>query len=343
MAKKVRVSPDNGTTWYTLPGNQAEWNDEASQITDTVFGQDYESNQPGIVNWTASSNALYKGFAGYVAIVKQGGTPTTMTAEAMSLVSGKTYQITAGAKRVISYADALTVYDNAVDHTADVDNIDYLTGKVTFKSAYTPTTPITITGKYMPMATIARARGFNLTQNANMIDDTDFETAAANSGQMVYKAGLKTINLELQGIYALSNGWRAALLARSLIYVEISLDAAGATKFVGFFKPQQRQQQGNVGEREDENVTLNLWVPDGSLVNTPFNWVFTSSTLNLGVQACLNAFLAGTNVDIQYLEDGAAGKAGDAFISEASLSNAIDGMCEFKLGFRGTGAVTAVP
>src|SRR5688500_17864632 len=114
MAKRVRLSDDAGTNWYTLPGNSAELANEAGEIADTVFGQNYSSAQTGMLGWTLSANGLYKGFAGYVAKIMKSGTPTAMTAEPMALVSGKTYQVTNAAKRTFSRTAALTFLGNAI-------------------------------------------------------------------------------------------------------------------------------------------------------------------------------------------------------------------------------------
>src|SRR3954470_11188317 len=99
MAKRVQLSADD-ITYYTLPGNSGQLMNEAGVLDDTIFGHSFKSNQPGLNGWKMQSPAYYKGFAGYVANVKMTGTSTLMTAEACSLVSGKTYQVTAAAKRI---------------------------------------------------------------------------------------------------------------------------------------------------------------------------------------------------------------------------------------------------
>ena len=345
-AKRIRLSDDAGSNWWTLPGNSGEFNAEANQINDTTFGKTFESNQPGLIAGMVSANALHKGFSGYVATLKKGGTPTAMTGEATTLVSGKTYKITAGTKQVISYASAITVLDNAVDHTADVESIDYLAGTVTFKSAYTVTGPVTITGSYIPMTTIAKCKGYNLTQNAGEIDTTDFETAQANSGHRTYDPGLRRVALELTGIYAAANGWQAALDGRSLIYVEIGPDGVPAnTCFRGFFKPSRRAQQGNVGELEEETINLGLWVPDSDLVLLPFQWYWGSgSVMNQAIRKSLTAWQNETKIGVRYLPDGATGfQCLSAIVTEASLQNSVDGMNEFRMSYRIDGTVTAVP
>jgi hypothetical protein len=109
-AKRVRLSDDE-TNYYTLPGNSAEVRDEAGQLTDTIFGQPFESSETGLLTWMLNSQAFYKGFAGYIVKLMKGGEPQTMTGEAMSLVSGKTYVITNTAKQLIDVDTTVTVLD----------------------------------------------------------------------------------------------------------------------------------------------------------------------------------------------------------------------------------------
>jgi hypothetical protein len=53
QAKTIQISSD-GVTYYTLPGNTAT-SAETNQLDDTVYGFDYASTQPGLINWTVSS------------------------------------------------------------------------------------------------------------------------------------------------------------------------------------------------------------------------------------------------------------------------------------------------
>jgi hypothetical protein len=345
-AKRVQVSTNNGVTYRTLPGSSADYNEELATVNDTVFGQDFESNEVSIGQWGVSANAYYKGVAGYIANLKQQGTPVVMTAEAMALVSGKTYRITNAAKRIIDYFTAVTILDNAVDHTADVVSIDYLNGEVTFAGSYTVTGPVTITGKYVPTAAIARARTFTLTQGAAELDTTDYETARGNDGWRTFEYGLRNVGLEIGGMYDVANGFADLLRGRDPLIVEIAPANDAETFFRGFFKFHNRGQSGDVGALEEENRTLGLWVPDGSLVVRPFGWYFGSnSTLNQAVRDTLSAWQSKTIIDVKYQDDpdvALSGHEGDAVVTEATLANTFEGINEFRFGFRGTGAPTAV-
>jgi len=349
--KRIQVSSDNGSTYVTLPGNQGELTAvEMGNVTDTVFGQTFESQQPTLGMWGVTSNGLFKGVAGYNAVIKKSGTPTAMTAEACTLVSGKTYQITAATKRVISWLNTLTVLDNAVDRTAQVESIDYLTGKVTFLASHTVVGPVTVTGSYLPMTQVAKGRSFNLRQSVAQVDTTGYDDAQGNGGFKTFDEGLRTVSLELGGIFSATAAWAAAAVARGIVYVEVDLDASNTGKnvFRGFFKIMSTSQSGNQGDVETQTVNLSLWVPDSDLVVTPFSWTIDSaSRLSSAIQKCLAAFAAQSTLKVRYLPQGAIGQSpndgtvGDAIVTEASLANSIDGQNEFSFTFRGTGAPAA--
>jgi len=349
--KRIQVSDDNGVTFVTLPGNTGDLTDEMGNVVDTIFGQSFESQQPTLGQWGVTANGLYKGVAGHNAVIKKSGTPIAMTSEAMSLVSGKTYQITAAARRVISFLNPVTVLAGGTDVTANVESIDYLVGRVTFKATYTPASPVTITGFYIPMTQIAKGRSFNLSQTVAEQDTTGYDDAQANNGYRRFDEGLRSVSLELGGIFAASSAWRTALTTRALIYVSVDLDFSnpGKTMFHGFFKAMSTGQSGAQGDVETATQTLQLWVPDGDLVARPFGWdIAPDSTLNSALKKCIAAFQAQTGLTVRYLPNGAIGQTpldgvvGNAILTDISLANAIDGQNEFSLSFRGDGPATAV-
>lgn len=346
-AKRVQISADD-VTYYTLPGNSGELRNEAGQLTDTIFGQAYQSAEAGLIGWTLNSNAVYKGFAGYIVRLMKGGTPVVMTNEACTFVSGKTYQITNVAHQYIDIATTIVVKDNAVDHTVDVLSIDFLTGKVTFKAAYTPTTPVTVTGAYIPVTAIAGAKTFTLTQTAIAIDNTDIPIAKANSGFRTWEAtGLRTVTLELGGIYKLANGFVAALTSRAPVYIEINPDNSSLSVARGIFKYTGQGQSGDVGALEQETVNLVLNVPQDlgaiSLV-APFSWNHSGiTTLSMAVQLALAGWQNGTSIYVKYLPDGTNGFKGPAVITDISLSGGLESMNQFTVNVQGSGAPVVQP
>lgn len=341
-AKRIRISTDAGTTWFTLPGSSGEKRTESTSFNDTVFGQSFQSEDLSLLMASISGNSYFKGVAGYTASVKISGTSTVMTAEPTALVTGKTYRIVSAAKRMIDYNSPITVLVTAVDQTAQVESIDYLNGTVTFKAAYNPGGAVTITGAYLPLTTLARGRSFSLSQNAAEIDETDYETAQANGGWKTFSQGLKTVSLEIGAVFDNTQAFVTAMGTRAVVIIEISPNNSNNTFFRGFFKRTQHNQQGEVGALEETTYSFGLWVPDGALVVAPFSWYFDNSPLNLGVQKLLNAWLAGQAIDVQYLPNGTTGTQHDAIITECSLANQIDGQNEFRFGFRATGAPTPI-
>lgn len=348
-AKLVRVSDDAQSTWETLPGGTGEWNDDADQITDTIFGQTFESNEVGLITWTANANALYKGFAGYVADVKEPGTPTAFTTEAMTLVAGKTFRIDDATKEVWDRsATAPVIFDNAIDHSADVESIDYLFGQITFLTAYSVTEPITATGTSLPMANIAKASSFTLTQTAAPIDESDFDTSQANGGYRVFQPGLRTVSLDLGGFYASSNDFFSVIAARNELIIEINPDGGGLSMARGFFKMVTRGQSGDVGALEEESVTFALNVPESDSVGVGniehvFNWDHDSTTtLSESIKICLQSFIDQTLIDVSYAPEGLGqlGYDGSVMVTDVSLSSGLDAMNEFTANFQGSGAPT---
>lgn len=344
MAKRVQIASASNGTYYTLPGNSAELSNENGELTDTIYGQEYQSTESGIGSWSLKTNALIKGFAGYIVSIKKTGISTAMVDEAMALVSGKTYRITAAAKRIIDWNTAYTVKGNAVAIAdSNIQSINFLTGEVTFISSYTPTTPITISGSYLPTSEVAGAKQFTLTMTADATDTTDIPTAKTNGGYKTFQSGLNTAALELSGIYKSANGNAAALASRSPVIIEINPDNAGKAIARGIFKMVTQNQSGDVGALEEETVNFNLHVPDVQKMVTPFTWIIdATSTINVGVQNLINGWLNKTSVFAKYLPDGSTGFSGEAIVTEVSLGGGLEAMNEFSCTLRGTGATTTV-
>ena len=343
MAKALYVSSDD-STYYALTGSSGEFSQNMDSPSDTVYGQSYQSSQPGLLSFSVSGNCYYKGFAGYVAKVLAPGTPTAMTNEACSNVSGLIYQITSTTKRVIDRSASVTVKDNgSAVNVANIEYIDYLFGKVKFITGYTVAGSITITGTYLPMTSIGTAKSFTLTQTANTIETTDFATAQANGGYRTYLPGLKTVTLDLSGFYSASNSFDDYLANRTELVIEVNPDGSGASLCRGFYKPGTRSQSGDVGALEDESMTFNLFVPSSSLLTNVFSWSHTSTTLGSGMQLILSSFLNETRPYVKYLHDGTNGWKGLSVVTDVSLEGSVDGMNIFTANFQGSGAPTVVP
>lgn len=345
-AKVIAVSTDN-TTYYTLPGSTGGLDNTLSSLDDTIFGQDFKSSQPNLLDWKVTSDAVYKGYTGYSVTIKESGSTTLVTAGGMTQIgSTKSYNTSTSAHNAWDPSVAPIVYDNAVDETANVLSIDFLNGIVTFKSAYTVTGPVTATFNYFPLTEIAKYQKYSLTQSMAPIDTTDIPTAQSNSGSSTYAYGLKTVTLQLDNVYNITTAWQAALAARAAVLIEICPDGTGKSVARGYFKPMSRKQSGKVGALELETVTMELSVPTATYLLTPFKWTFTASDLSMSVQEVLNAFINESALYVKYLPDGGttsmAGISGSCVIADCTLSGGIDAMNSFSVTFQGTGAQTAV-
>lgn len=113
--------------------------------------------------------------AGYGSHIYKEGTPTGMTGEALSLVSGKTYRITDRSKRLLDPTVAITVYDNASPVSAsNIETIDLLLGKVTFVSGYSVVGAITMDATYIPIVLVTTVRSFSFDTDAGLLENTTF-------------------------------------------------------------------------------------------------------------------------------------------------------------------------
>lgn len=350
-AKIIAVSADD-ITYYNLPGSSGDLSRQAGSLEDTIFGQTFKSMQPGIIGWQATANAYFKGYPGYACSIKKVGTSTAMTTEACTLVSGKTYQVTAPTKRVLNRAVTMNVFDNAVNRNAEVLSVDYLSGKITFKSTYTVIGPVTVTGEYYPTVSVGAYTDYTLTQTAVAIKDTNIPAAQANGGVDTYRAGgLREVNIQLPSIFASADAWDAALIARSEYIIEVNPDGTGAHFARGFFKLFDNKQSGNVGALEEETTQFNLVVPvaiagvgAGFDVETPFLWTHAAGgPIPAAVKTVLNAWEGEDKLYVKYLYDGVNGWKGSAVVTNVSLQGGLESVNQFNMTFQGDGARTDVP
>jgi hypothetical protein len=344
-SKRIRIAPASSTAWATLPGNHGELHIDANMLDDTVFGHDYKSEQSDILKWKVSSNAFYKGYSGYAAVIKKTAAPTVMTDQPMAAVVGKPqlYAVSDTTKELWDVNTPLVVKDAGADHTADVEKIDYLFGTVLFKVGYVVVGPVTITGKYMASSQICAMNKYTLHQQAAAVDETDLCIAQANGGFSQHASGLKTAGLDLSGFYRPSSGFFDLLVARAPVVVEINPDGLGLSVARGFFIPKMDKNAGKAGSLEDESVSYSLHVPDNDLLNDPFGWRHApGATLNKAVQTVLSAWQTGALVECRYEALPPVGRQGRAVVTDASLSGGLGALNEFTVALEGSGALTTV-
>lgn len=345
-AKLISISADD-ITYSTLPGSQGELSREGAVIDDTIFGQSYKSGLTGILTWSINANAIYKGFAGYLARLMKPGTPTAVTAQAMTLVSGKTYQINTVARRIWSRAVNVVVKVGGVDHTADVLSIDYLFGKVTFKAAFTVTGAVTVDVTFLPMVDLGKATAYTLTQTADAIKDTDFPTARTNGGFTTCIPGLKTVTAEFPAVFSTTDHWQQFLIDRGEIVIEINPDGNSKSLARGFFRLMSDKQSGNVGALEVETLNFSLSVPVADSgdpeIAVPFAWQHAGdSPIPAGIKKALDAWENETGIYVKYLPNGLDGVKGAGVVTNMSLTGGMESPNSFSVSIMGDGGLTDV-
>lgn len=350
-AKEIQTSIDAGVTWRTMPGSTGVFNEESTPIDDTIFGNIYQSQEAGLVSWTMTGEAIWKGFAGYKAALKEVGTGTATTGEAMSLESGQIYAIDDTTKQIWDRNSAITVYDGTTDVTNEVEWYDYLFGRVKFLDTYTVVGSITIDVTYFPTATLGRGNSYTLTMTSNMIDNSDFPSTQANGGYRTFEAGLRTVELELGGIFDAAVDAHAKLKARGTIIIEVDPAGDGESIARGFFRMITANQSGDVGALEESTLNFTLNVPDDDQMYIPFGWQHGAGTLlSQSIRDILDKWLHPSDNTFlaRYLPEGTIGNSpldgveGDVLLSDISLSGGLEDMNVFTAEMQGSGEHTEV-
>jgi len=195
------------------------------------------------------------GLASFKTKVKLSGSATVMTSQAMSTQStvANTFQINSTARRVWNPNVTPTFRGNgSTIAAANVNSIDYLFGRVTFTGAQT--TPITVSGSYLPLTDLAGANTYTLNLNGELLDDTEF----GSEGFRSRKRGLFDATLTVSRWDDIELETHNALSSDTQIVCEVA--PGGSTSLVarGFFKVESDAHSGDVGALETADVTFQL-------------------------------------------------------------------------------------
>ena len=344
MVKSIRLSADGVTGWSTLPGNSGELSNEAGQLDDTIFGQEFQSNHPGLIGWTINANAILKGIAGYEVGMRIAGAPVVMTAQPMSAVPGEvnTFQITDVSRRIMDIGTVMTFYAaGVIIADSDILWVDPLQGKVRFTG---PQVTVTTTGAYRPTTVIGGTRDFTLTQTAEAIDETTIPEAQLNDGHFLYGYGLKTVSLDISGVYAASNQSMVRLKSREEYIVEIRPRNNDDIVARGYFRYVTQGQSGEVGQLEEESITLSLSVPVMEKLRAPFTWhIAQSANIPAALRLAIESWQNKLRVHVDYTPDGLVGGRGEAVVTDISLAGGLDSMNEFTVNLQGHNEMTFYP
>lgn len=105
-------------------------------------------------------------------MVRRGGTPTLMTSEPVSLLSGSTYRITAPARRCVD-PNSLSFSTSPATAVNLISGADFLFGEFTVSAG----TLASVTAYYIPLGTpevLAEVKSFSLSETTEMLDRTVF-------------------------------------------------------------------------------------------------------------------------------------------------------------------------
>lgn len=381
-SKVVQVKRPGDSVWLTLPGGTGEMSREAASIEDTIYGNPYMSQEVGLIGWTLTGNAFFKGFAGYkaelrravgAAVAMAADTPLTRIGstqryksditEAGTLLTGSDLFARRYAPEVRDIWSTVDASGNPATYVFEdgstpipatsIKCINYLHGEVEFVDGYAPTGTVSVTGGfYYITQNLANAMSFTLGQTVDAVENTTFPVAQENDGFRTFQYGLKDVTLEVGGIYRSDPNWVAALTARDTILIDISPDGEGKSSFRGYFNLMTQSQSGDVGALEEESLSFKLQVPSSDYV--PISWIHQDNrdesglsvgdrtTLHQSVRDILDAFENNRELDVRYLHDGTNGWSGRAIVTDCGLESGLEAMNTFNATFQGSGVLATV-
>ena len=223
------------------------------------------------------------GIAGYNTVIRRTGDETVFTDETMSTVVGSTlpagrhWVIADGTKdvfvRTATFAFGETTASTIAD--SDVTEINMLFGKVIFATTH-PT--VVVTGQFFPMSNVGGANAYTLTQQNDVLDDTDFTSTGFRSKIL----GLQTVELSITRWDSLELGFVHDLIGRTTstgstlperaaripVVAEVQPGGGSNPKARGYFVTEAENRTGDVSALESADVSLQL---DGN-PDASFRW-----------------------------------------------------------------------
>lgn len=193
--------------------------------------------------------------AGYNGVLQLPGTAVTFAGEACQLVSGKQYQVTSTAHRLLDKTQIPTIKDNgATVADANLSVIDYLFGNVTFVAGYTPTTPITMDtpGAYLPLATITDTKAFKISVKNKLIDKTSFDSGGVKTylrGLSSASGSITTMSLPSYVYGGGANKLTDILLSRLDVLLAFNLGVGNTGRFWATLDMDSKFNPANVQEQ----------------------------------------------------------------------------------------------
>ncbi len=199
--------------------------------------------------------------AGYAVVIEVGGTPTAVTGEATTNVTGNIYQITSTAKRVWDPTVAIVVKDGGTPVTPTT--IDWMFGKVTLPAP--PGGAVTVDVTYIPRLAVVLGKSMSLDVSTDALDASVF-----GSRDRTYVAGLRTATCELSTYDVLTTDldsggdtwtWRSKSDG-TLILVSIDTSGVG-TEYIRFWS---RVTAANLAAAVDSIITGDLSLQSTAII-----------------------------------------------------------------------------
>jgi len=191
--------------------------------------------------------------------VDVGGSPVPFSPLPMELVSGKTYKFTAiNADKSIwktpdvyptysymdskgysyqdlpfeTYADKvpyLFVYDGGTTSSdrvdpANIEYINFLGGRITFKSTYIPTGTIYVSSEYIPFSKLVSVKTATINESADLADITTWGTIDTIGDSRVRMMQLVDRTGSFGGFYEKTNGFEEILKSGDGLYFRLYFD-----------------------------------------------------------------------------------------------------------------------
>jgi len=137
--------------------------------------------------------------------------------------------------------------------SSQVNNVDYLFGKVTFSVPKGSSAIVKASGKFLPTTAVAGAHGYNINISSELLDDTDF----LSTGYRSRTSGLKDVNVTVNRWDSASTEFFNLINTGGSAVVEI-VPSGSSIAARGFFIVESENRSGDVASLEAADITLQL-------------------------------------------------------------------------------------
>lgn len=203
------------------------------------------------------------GIAGYTCFLRKSGTSTAVVDEALSLVTGTTFQITAAAKRVIDpNVSWVLEEDNVAVPVSRLVSIDFVNGVFEVTGV---TGTLTFTGNYLPLTTaseeLADVTSFTLNESTNLLDKTVMTgTTGMHSAIKRRMVGLRDVELSVDCIAEPADlaALDALMTSGAHMVTEVYFGSDSIPRFRGYCKLESVDRSSSVDGRVETSLGFKI-------------------------------------------------------------------------------------